>query len=886
MIVHYFIQYRTTYGQSLHLMLRVSKTDTDPIRVPLQFYNDEFWSGIVDVSAFDHDGPLWYTVHLANNEWEEGEPVTILKKLEMPASKKKQVNIYEQLIQQHDLADVYESKAFDILLNKPFPKKYKPHSDKHPTHRFKVYAPVMDSRYVVCISGSGHTFHDWDTGKPILLEKKKKYWTASVKCHKDDQPLEFKLGIYDLVTKSIASLEPGANRSLPVVPDKDVQAILILNAGFPQFDWKGAGVNFPVSSLRTAHSWGIGDFTDLDMLTDFAESTGMKLIQLLPVNDTTTTHTNKDSYPYAAISPFALHPLYLNIQKLATAHGVEFDESVYQTVDRLNSSATLDYEGVAKLKMETIRAVYRKDGGQFKDDFAYIEFFDMNRHWLVPYAVFSALRDKYKTADFSKWEDMAVYDEATVQEYAAPDTGHYDEICIHYFIQYHLHLQLTDAVEYAHKKCIVFKGDLPIGVGRYSVDTWMYPHLFHMDMQAGAPPDYYSTKGQNWNFPTYNWEAMSEDNYQWWRQRMEHLGNYFDAIRIDHVLGFFRIWSIPVSAIEGTLGVFHPALGMNAEVFTNHHVPFDHHRLASPYITDDILRHNFGSDEQWVRDTFLDGLNFKTEFNTQQNIAAYFIANPDKKYLEEKLFRLLSEIILQQDASKPGVYHFRINMHQTESYQALPDHTRTQLDYLYDKYFFQMQNSLWEADGIRKIQALRSTTDMLLCAEDLGMVPEFMEEVLNRMKILSLQVQRMPKQASERFASLRDASYLSVVTPSTHDMTTIRQWWEDERDDIPYFYNNILGHEGNPPLTCEPWISSEIIEQHLYSPAMWAVFLLQDLLGMHPDLATPYPSSERVNDPSNPNHDWNYRMHIPMETLIAHEEFTDTLQRHIANSNR
>ncbi len=504
----------------------------------------------------------------------------------------------------------------------------------------------------------------------------------------------------------------------------------------------------------------------------------------------------------------------------------------------------------------------------------------------MPYAVFCYLRDENETPEFDNWEKLNVYKEDEVQEFASPDNEQYDDICLHYFIQYHLHLQLKDAVDYAHKKNIIYKGDLPIGIGRYSVDTWMYPHLFHLDMQAGAPPDYYSAKGQNWSFPTYNWETMAADGFKWWRQRMEHLGNYFDAIRIDHVLGFFRIWSIPVTSIEGTLGIFQPVFPMPVEVFKNNNTHFDKSSFCHPFINDQILDEYFSAEAAWVKQVFLTQNSFKKEYNTQQKISAFFKLNPQKKSLEEGLLRLTGNILLIEDARQPDHFHFRINMSNASIYKQLPQDTRQSLDKLYHQYFFEKQNVLWEREGIKKLEALKATTDMLICAEDLGMVPDFMERVLSDLAILSMQVQRMPKLATENFSNPRDASYLTVATPSTHDMSTVREWWQDERDHIQYFFNHVLGNSGEAPKICEPWISKAIVEQHLFSPSMWSVFLLQDLLGIDESMRAQNVQAERINDPSNPNHVWDYRMHITLENLVNHQAFSARLKEMVLHSGR
>jgi 4-alpha-glucanotransferase len=147
-----------------------------------------------------------------------------------------------------------------------------------------------------------------------------------------------------------------------------------------------------------------------------------------------------------------------------------------------------------------------------------------------------------------------------MKEFSSPDQPHFDDIAVNYFIQYHLHVQLSEAASYAHAHGVVLKGDIPIGVNRNSVDTWVSPELFHMQMQAGAPPDMFSVKGQNWELPTYDWDEMERTGFDWWKKRFSQMSNYFDTFRIDHILGFFRIWQIPIQQVEGIMGYLNPSI--------------------------------------------------------------------------------------------------------------------------------------------------------------------------------------------------------------------------------------------------------------------------------------------------------------------------------------
>ena len=885
MTINFYVAFHSSYGQSLAIKIFGfnKKGDLKSQELPLHFLNESYWHVSADTTGLDIADEIEYSyIYRDTNSGEQKEfnkstPLN-LKKLNV-----KVLDIVDEWNDEKNYADVFSSIPFVSVFQQK--EKIKVQDTKNPTHIFKVKAPALGAGKVVCLTGGNKKLKDWDTAKPLLMEYKKQYWQLKINLAKEHFPVEYKLGIYNVATEQM-EFEEGNNRLLPVVAEKDTLSLLHHTINTSNNKWKGAGINVPVSALKTDNSWGVGEFTDLQMLVDISRDAGLRMIQLLPINDTTSTHTNKDSYPYSAVSAFALHPIYLNVQKLGTALSVKFTPEMLKTVKTLNATDSLHYEEILKIKEEAIRMLYNQDAAAFRDDFGWFTFFDLHRHWLVPYAAYCYLRDKHKSANPQDWGKYADYNEEDIQELVSKENDFYDEIAIHYFTQYHLHLQLKDAVDYAHKNGIIIKGDLPIGVGRHSCDAWMYRNLFHMDMQAGAPPDAFATKGQNWSFPTYNWEKMGEDDYAWWRQRMEHMSNYFDAIRIDHVLGFFRIWSIPLHAIEGILGKFVSAWPIPAYDFSNAGLHFNEERYCLPYINDDILHRSFGDNTETVKSIFLDHHRFKEAFNTQRKIASYFKDNPEHSYLQQGLFDLLTNVIAIKDDMHAGNYHLRIGMHGTDSYKALSHNEQLILNRLFDDYFFKKQNVLWEEEGIKKLNALKRSTNMLICAEDLGMVPEMVESVLDNLQMLALEVQRMPKKAGDAFSNPYNSPYLSVVTPSTHDMATIREWWEEDKTTIQQFYNNQLGHNGDAPFYAEPWVCRDIVQQHLNSPAMWAVFLLQDLLAMDEGLRKEDPKAERINNPANPDHYWNYRMHITLEQLAEQVGFVVTLKHLVAESGR
>jgi 4-alpha-glucanotransferase len=547
--------------------------------------------------------------------------------------------------------------------------------------------------------------------------------------------------------------------------------------------------------------------------------------------------------------------------------------------------------------MQFFRVFLKENQEQLLEDVDYIQFFKANKEWLISYAAFSVLRDKYRTSDFSKWEKFKKYKKTEIQKLSNKGSEYYNDIQFYCLIQYFLDRQLKEASEYAHHKQVVLKGDIPIGISRFSVDAWANPELFHFNGQAGAPPDDFSITGQNWGFPTYNWEVMEKDHFKWWRDRLTKMNEFFDAYRIDHILGFFRIWEIPFTGVEGLMGRFRPALPLSVDELQLRGAWFDYNRLCRPYIREHMLSQIFGDQAEMVKKIYLDDkghgiFDLKEKYANQRKIYESFVGEggpeslpDDQRNLLYNLMRLAAEVVLIPD-DQEGLYHPRISMHSTFSYQELDGHQKHMLDLIYIDYFYHRHEHFWKQQAMQKMPALVNATDMLICGEDLGMIPASVPIVMNHFGILSLEIQRMPKDPKKEFAHPADAPYLSVCTPSTHDMSGIRGWWEENREVTQHFYNQQLGHWGEAPEKAETWICKEMINQHLHSPAMWVVIPIQDLLAMDDSLRLSDPNAERINEPANPRHYWRYRMHLSVDELMKAKEFNALLQNMIKESNR
>jgi 4-alpha-glucanotransferase len=728
--------------------------------------------------------------------------------------------------------------------------------------------------------GNAAALGSWNESVVVVMDRWEGKFTAEVDLSGEHFPVEYKYGIYDLAKKTFVKYEDGANRILN--DQTPANGSVIINDGFARLSfssWRGAGVAIPVFSLRSKTSFGIGEFLDLPQLADWAAQAGLKLIQILPVNDTIATNTWRDSYPYAGISAFALHPVYLKLDRLGDLGELKTRR------EELNAQPEVDYEAVISAKMAFIRKVFPAQRKKIFDSKEYQEFFASNKHWLEPYAAFCFFRDKYKTADFHQWPEHRNYDKKNIGVLATGDVFVADEMALHYFIQFHLHCQLREAAEYIHQRGLILKGDIAIGVYRHSADVWQNPNLFHTDMQAGAPPDAFAAKGQNWGFPTYNWPRMKQDGYDWWKRRFEQMGNYFDAFRIDHILGFFRIWSIPRSAVEGILGYFVPALPVRDEEFRGRGIPFNRERFARPFINGPVLHEIFGDNDARIKNEFLDGpvggeYALKSKFATQRDVEKQKV----DPALKEGLFDLISNLILIETPT--GELHFRLGMENTPSFRQLDGLTQARLKDLCINYFYKRQDDFWMREAMQKLPALKRVTNMLICGEDLGMVPACVPVVMKSLGLLGLEIQRMPKALNVHFSRPADAPYLSVVTPSTHDMSTIRGWWLEDRNNTQLFFNEELHQSGAAPQECDAWVVREVVRQHLDSPAIWSIFQLQDLMGMDDRIRRKEIEAERINVPAIVNYYWRYRMHKTLEDLTRAKPFSQLVNDMVKTGGR
>ncbi len=889
MIVSFHIEYRTSWGEEVY----IANLFPEPIR--LHTIDGIHWETEVEIHSPEQDIDLTYSYQIECNskiirrEWDN-----FPRTLHLSGNSRKVYRINDAWKNIPEQLYLYSSAFTESLLAHP-EKTAMPMSYKSGLV-IKAYAPRINKDYCLAVCGNQKALGNWNPDKAVLMSDHNfPEWIAEIDASKLKFPLEYKFILYNRKENRAECWENNPNRYVadPLLKTNETFIISDRYAHFSIPTWKGTGVAIPVFSLKSAKSFGVGDFGDLQLMIDWAVSTHQRVIQILPINDTTMTHTWTDSYPYNSISIYAFHPMYADLSQMGTLKDKQAEALFRQKQKEINDRPAIDYEAVNQLKWEFFHLIFRQEGETLLASDAFKIFFEANKEWLQPYAVFSYLRDAYHTPNFRQWPKYTTYDTHEIERMCRPESADYPHISIYYYIQYHLHLQLLAATKYARKHGVVLKGDIPIGISRNSVEAWTEPHYFNLNGQAGAPPDDFSINGQNWGFPTYNWEVMEKDGYRWWMKRFQKMAEYFDAYRIDHLLGFFRIWEIPMHAVHGLLGQFVPSLPMSKEEIESFGLTFREEYLR-PYIHNYFLEQVFGPHTDSVKQTFIEPTDtegiyrLKPEFDTQRKVETHFAEkeDADSKWVRDGLYALISNVLFIPDNKESGKYHPRISVQHDYIYRSLNEQEKDNFNKLYDHYYYQRHNDFWYHQAMKKLPQLTQSTRMLVCGEDLGMIPDCVAWVMNELRILSLEIQRMPKDPSNEFGIPSEYPYRSVCTISTHDMSTLRGWWEEDYQQTQRFYNSMLRHYGTAPTVATPELCEEVVRNHLNSNSMLCILALQDWLSIDAKWRNPDVKEERINVPSNPRNYWRYRMHLTLEQLLKADSLNVKIRKLVTEAGR
>lgn len=820
MTLQFSIEYRTEWGQSVEVELCFLAADgkTHWQRIPLETDDGYLWKGIAMLRS--QGNQLRYTYIVTNDSAVIRREWNVVPRI-FPSDDAHTYFFVDHWRDRPESSYCY-SDAYRVASG--LDDKISTSVALYPrTYLFRVQAPQLAPGEKVALVGDQPTLGNWDCERALpMIQTRQQEWTISISGDGLRLPFQYKYVVQD--ENNSVRWEEGPNRQSPSNSDQvsivnsQSSIVVALTDGEIRLEvpqWKVAGLVVPLFSLRTEGSQGVGDFGDLKEIVSWAASTGMHAVQLLPIYDTTQERTHTDSYPYNAISVHAIHPLYIDLRQLPLAD-VNKLENFKKRWHELNALPALDYVEVIKLKEDYLHHLYEEQQHTLCQKDGYRSFVDNNAEWLQPYSVFCHLRDKYGTSYFSGWPVLSSYNRSAVMSYFEQ---HVTEVGYYTFVQYLLHIQLAEASDFARQLRVFLKGDLPIGISPCSVEAWQEPHLFHTDMAAGAPPDDFSRTGQNWGFPTYDWEQMAADGYLWWRKRLSGMSRYFSAYRIDHILGFFRIWQIPQGSPSALYGQFSPALPMTVEEIESY------------------------------------GLGFREE-------------------------------LFLPDATQPDRYHPRMGVIGEPLWQSLPSNEQDAYIRLYDDFYFRRHDNYWAEQAMKKLPALIGASNMLVCGEDLGMVPSCVGPVMQQLGILSLEIQAMPKTYGLPFSLLHNNPYQSVATIFTHDMPTLRLWWKENSERTQLYYNDVLEHDGIAPDEPAGWLCEEIISQHLECPSMLCLISLQDWLSIDEDLRSPYPEEERINVPANPKHYWRYRMHLSVADLKNSKLLNERIGTLISHSGR
>ena len=801
------LEYQTTFGEELvlNILTKHYKMST----IDGLHWSCQLTLGPKDGACIDY----YYTVMRGDEELRH-EWLVEPHRLELAASKGVRYTVYDHWLDIPEDSYMYSSAFTDCVAarkcNMSLPTSFSR------TVRLKVRASQLRGNERLAVLGNTEALGNWEAlAAQPMTEHNNNEWVLSLDADVLPRTFEFKFVVLDEEKDVTPLWEDGMNRtiSLPDIEEGEVVVYELSQAWFPVYPWKGAGTVIPVFSLRSEGSFGVGDFGDLKLMIDWCDKTRQRILQVLPINDTTNTHTWQDSYPYNAISIYALHPQFCDFRQMPALKDEDLRTQFEQLRQELNALPQIDYERVYKAKIDYLRQLFQQEWTAVSRRESYKQFFEQNKEWLVPYAAFSYYRDLYGTSEFGKWPKEATPD---IQH---PSPSAKKELNFWYYVQYNLDKQMHEAHNYARQHRIILKGDIPIGISRDGVEAWVEPKYFNLNGQAGAPPDPFSADGQNWGFPTYNWDEMLKDGCKWWVRRFRKMAQYFDAYRIDHVLGFFRIWEIPVPEKSGLMGQFSPALGLSRE-----------------------------------------------------EIEAYGIEGHDDLFLV--------------DHKRSDRWHPRIAVQYQEAYKKLTEEEKDNFNRLYNDYFYHRNNHYWYTEAMKKLPRLTQATRMLVCAEDLGMVPDCVPWVMNELRILSLEIQSMPKNPQVRFGHLSQYPYRSVCTISTHDMPTLRQWWDEDAAQTQEYFTTMLYRGGEAPHPLPGWLAKDIVSRHLTSPSMLCLLSLQDWLSIDERLRLPDQNAERINIPANPRHYWRYRMHLTIEQLLEADDFNKEIQTLIVQSGR
>jgi 4-alpha-glucanotransferase len=633
------------------------------------------------------------------------------------------------------------------------------------------------------------------------------------------------------------------------------------------------GVVVPLFSLRSKESVGIGEFLDLVPFGQWANKCGMDLIQLLPVND-----TGEESSPYSARSAFALNPVYIRLQEIKGANEILGNEPKEQN-EKFMSHSRIPYIEVVRYKRHALRMIFDKTKSDIAANESFAKWIDKN-DWVQPYSIFCARKAENNEAHWKEWQKK--------------DNISEDDILFQKWMQWIAENQFLKAINELNKLGVRLKGDIPILINEDSADVWHYPQFFSLENRAGAPPDMFCYNGQNWAFPTYKWDNLEKENFAWWHHRVSHAAKFYHAYRIDHVLGFFRIWVVPEAEYTGVLGNFSPSVPIHINEFLQAGIPKETVRyLTTPSFGEEQLKIWFGFEFEKAKPKYFEYSSgsyiLKKEYCSERNIMAL----NEEQCIKESLLNAYWDRVFTPSSTEE-ILHPYWYWYNAPVLFTLPEHEVNIIKGIIRNNEAK-QEDLWSKNGHKLLSMLSEEADMLVCAEDLGAVPNCVPGVLQNLGILALRVERWTRdwqKNGQPYIPISEYPRLSVCTTSNHDSSTLLGLWNESDFDRDLYWQHI-GQSGKVPDVLSAEHVNLIVKNIFNSNSLIAILPLQDFMALSQKFIPKNPEDDRVNvpgivDPKN----WTWRMPCHLEELLDDSKLSNLIAeltksrkwRNLANS--
>jgi 4-alpha-glucanotransferase len=621
------------------------------------------------------------------------------------------------------------------------------------------------------------------------------------------------------------------------------------------------GVVVPLFSLHSKKSVGIGEFLDLIPFGKWAKQCNLNLIQLLPVND-----TGEESSPYSARSAFALNPVHIRLQEIEGAEEILGDEPIEHR-KKFAKDPRIPYVEVVRYKRHALKTIFNKKRDEILADEHFKKWIEQNE-WVRSYAEFCAHKAENHEASWKLWQKKGKLKES--------------DVIFQKWMQWVAEEQFLKAVCELNKLGIRLKGDIPILINEDSADVWHYPHLFSLDNRAGAPPDMFCYSGQNWAFPTYKWDNIEKENFGWWRARIKQMAKFYHAYRIDHVLGFFRIWVVPETEYTGILGHFVPSVPIHIDELRRLGIPEETVRyLISPNFGEEQLQNRFGAATEYAKQKYFEHLQgswgryiLRDEYRSERAIMFMEEEQPIKDALLNVYWNRVFTPSSTEEILYPYWYWYNAPVLLT-----LPEHEANAIGSVIKSNEAQ-QEDLWGKNGRKLLKVLAEEADMLVCAEDLGAVPNCVPGVLKDLGILALRVERWSRNWKHNgmpYIPLSQYPRLSVCTTSNHDSSTLLGLWNEHDFDKELYWRHI-GQNGEAPAVLNSEHIKLIIKNLFYSNSLVAILPIQDFMALSQKFIPKDPETDRVNTPGTiGQQNWSWKMPCLLEDLLEENELNNKI---------